>query len=131
MDKLPSCPPALYLSPPAIPILKAEPINYEYIVFTRHLCCYNHIFTIQKNREKWKLRLADHKQSYEIPIDKEVNDISMIVQSLGVYHKGLFKLEIWSKDNLIKKHYFPLLHSVIKHISDNELIIAGVNYGMF
>lgn len=124
-----TAPPALYLSPPAIPILTANPIHYEYIVFVRNFCCYNLLFTITKKEDKWKLKILEHKNSYEIPIEKKIHEISLIIQSLGVYKNNLFKLEIWTDSQLMKTHHYTELHSVIKKISDNELVIDGVSYG--
>lgn len=125
----PTAPPELYLSPPAIPIARAEPIQYEYIVFNRHICCYNHLFTMTKKPSNWKIKLPSHKQSYEVPLDKTVNDLSMIVQSLGVFPKGIFKVEVWSKDILVKTGYHTTIHSICKFIADQELVLGGVNYG--
>ena len=125
----PTAPPPLVLSPPAIPILRAEPIEYEYIIFERHLCCYNHLFSMRKKPSVWKVTLPSHKQSYEVPLDKTVNDMSMIIQSLGIFHKGIYKVEVWSKDILVKTSYYTQIHSICKFISDQEVVLGGVAYG--
>jgi len=133
MDKQPSCPelpvPALYLSPPALPVVIAKPIDYEYIIFIRQCFCYSHSFTLTKRIDRWKVRIADREKAYQIPVDKSINDINLILQSLGINSTALYKLEIWCGEKNISTKYFTSLHSIIKNVSDNEIVIAGVSYG--
>tara|TARA_R110000851_G_scaffold151040_2_gene292103 strand:- start:234 stop:617 length:384 start_codon:yes stop_codon:yes gene_type:complete len=125
MDKIPP----YYLSPPAIPIVLANPIQYIYIIFSRAFCCYELCFTIERKRENWKITIPTHTKAYSIPPIKTNNDISLIIQSLGISKRNIFKLEIWNGETLLKTHIYSDLHKIIKKIVDNQNIICDVCYG--
>lgn len=129
MEKQPSCPPALYLSPPALPVAIAKPIDYEYIIFIKQCFCYAHSFTLKKRIDRWKVNIANREKTYQIPLDKTINDINLILQSLGIESNAPYRLEIWCGEKKLCTKDFNSLHSIIKNVSDNEIVIAGVSYG--
>lgn len=121
----PTCPP-LYLSPPAIAV-PAPTISYEYLIFKRQCFCYNHLFTLKKNHDRWKLTMAFEKNSYQIPATKTKEEIQQILISLGI-ENNLFKVEVYSKDIKVNKKYFITLKSLVNFIIETEQIVEGVEF---
>lgn len=128
MKPNPTAPPALYLTPPALPTAVARPIEYEYIIFKRQCFCYSHRLTLIKKRDRWKISIVDREKTYQIPLDKLPEDMSLILQSLGIKNTALYKIETWCGDKLITKKYFTSLTNILRHVYSNEVIIDGVSY---
>jgi len=126
MSNKPTAPPQLYLSPPLIPVATATPtIHYDYVVFDRSCFCYNHVFTLTKKGDKWKLSMATEKNKYQIPSNKSNENIAQILMSLGV-DKGLYKVKVYSKDVKVNTKYFITINSLVNFITENERVIEGV-----
>lgn len=122
----PTAPPALYLSPPLIPVAVASPtIHYDYVVFKRSCFCYNHLFSLMKRPNKWKLSMAMEKNAYEIPLNKTNEDITQILMSLGI-ENALFKVDVYSKDIKVNTKYYITINSLVNYIIENEKVIEGV-----
>jgi len=125
-DNIPSAPPELYLSPPLIPVAVASPtIHYDYVVFKRSCFCYNHLFSITKKTNKWKLYMATENNAYQIPTRKSNEDITQILMSLGV-ENALFKVDVYSKDIKVNTKYYITISSLVNYIIENEKVIEGV-----
>lgn len=125
-DNIPSAPPELYLSPPLIPVAVASPtIHYDYVVFKRSCFCYNHLFSITKKTNKWKLSMATENNAYQIPTRKSNEDITQILMSLGV-ENALFKVDVYSKDIKVNTKYYITISSLVNYIIENEKVIEGV-----
>ena len=126
MSNKPTAPPQLYLTPPLIPVATASPtIHYDYVVFKRSCFCYNHIFTLTKKGDKWKLSMATEKNKYQIPSNKTNEDITQILMSLGV-DNALYKVKVYSKDVKVNTKYFITISSLVGFIAENEIVIEGV-----
>ena len=126
MSNKPTAPPELYLTPPLIPVARASPtIHYNYVVYKRSCFCYNHIFTLTKKGEKWKLSMATEKNKYQIPTNKSNEDITQILMSLGV-DNALYKVKVYSKDVKVNTKYFITINSLVNFIAENEIVIEGV-----
>ena len=122
----PTAPPALYLSPPLIPVAVASPtIHYNYIVYKRSCFCYNHLLSLTKKPNKWKLSMALENNAYEIPLTKNKDDMSLILISLGI-ENALFKVAVYSKDIKVNVKYFITIASLVNYIMENEAVISGV-----
>jgi hypothetical protein len=122
----PTAPPQLYLTPPLVPVAVSAPtIHYDYVVFKRSCFCYNHLFTLTKKGEKWKLSMATESNAYQIPTNKSNEDITQILMSLGV-DNALYKVKVYSKDVKVNTKYFITIHSLVGYIIENEIVIEGV-----
>ena len=117
---------------PATAVAVARPfIHYDYIVKERcGWCCYNECFLLTKKDDtKWNLTLYDAgKSSYDIPSNKSNEDITMIINSLGVKKNSIYRVDVFNRDNFIQKKYFISLPSIIEFITKNEVVIEGVVY---
>jgi len=124
-------PPPLYLSPSAMPvqIINLNPIQYTYNIHKNSYCCYNLIFSMKKKENNWIINIIDHKKSYQIPIEKNVEDISIILTSLGISMRGVYKLNIINGDIDVVTYKYTNIKTMIKKIMDNEMIIQGICYG--
>lgn len=126
MKQNPSAPPELYLSPPLIPVAVASPtIAYEYRISIRTCWCYNEIFYMEKKHNKWKLSMLYEANAYQIPTTKSSENITQILNSLGV-ENHLYKVEVYSKDIKVNKKYFINLSKLVEYIIQNEKVIEGV-----
>ena len=108
-------------------------IHYDYIVLKRcRWCCYNDCFSLtKKDQTKWNLTLYDANRSkYDIPTNKSNEDISMIINSLGVKKNSIYRVDVYNRDCFIQKKYFISLASIIDFITKNEIVIAGVVYSV-
>jgi len=128
MKKNPTAPPALYLTPPVIPTSVARPIDYEYLIYKRQCLCYSHRFTLIKKFDRWKVCLIQREKTYQIPLEKLPEDMSLILQSLGIKNTATYKIEIWCSEKLINKKYFTSLTNVLRHVFNNEVIMDGIAY---
>lgn len=128
MKHNPTAPPALYLTPPVIPTAVARPIDYEYLIYKRKFSCYNHQLTLIKKTDRWKASIINREKMYQIPLDKLPEDMSLILQSLGIKSTAQYKIEIWCSGKLINKKYFKSLTNILRHVFNNEIIIDGVAY---
>ncbi len=108
-------------------------IHYDYIVLKRcGWCCYNDCFSLtKKDQTKWNLTLYDvNRSKYDIPTNKSNEDISMIINSLGVKKNSIYRVDVYNRDCFIQKKYFISLSSIIEFITKNEIVIAGVVYSV-
>tara|TARA_R110000824_G_scaffold356760_1_gene544021 strand:+ start:55 stop:456 length:402 start_codon:yes stop_codon:yes gene_type:complete len=123
---LPNAPPPLYLSPPLIPLAVSSPtIHYNYVISKRTFFCYNHLFSLMKKPNKWKLSMALENNAYEIPLTKNKDDITLILMSVGI-ENALFKVEVFSKDIKVNTKYFITINSLVNYIIENEKVIEDV-----
>lgn len=108
-------------------------IHYDYVVLKRcGWCCYNDCFSLtKKDQTKWNLTLYDvNRSKYDIPTNKSNEDISMIINSLGVKKNSIYRVDVYNRDCFIQKKYFISLSSIIEFITKNEIVIAGVVYSV-
>ncbi len=132
-NPIPSAPISPLVLPEPAPIVAvAQPfIHYDYMIYKRKgWCCYIESFLLTKQRlEKWKITLFDpDKSSYDIPVNKTNEDISMIINSLGVKKKGIYKVNVFNRNHFIQTKHFISLSTIIEFITKNERIISGVVY---
>lgn len=131
-NPIPSAPISpLQLPTPAVAVALRPFIHYDYIVLKRcGWCCYNECFLLTKKDDtKWNLTLYDNgKSSYDIPTNKSNEDISMIINSLGVKKNSIYRVDVYNRDCFIQKKYFISLPSIIEFITKNEVVIEGVVY---
>jgi len=84
---------------------------------------------MKKKENNWIINIIDHKKSYQIPIEKNVEDISIILTSLGISMRGVYKLNIINGDIDVVTYKYTNIKTMIKKIMDNEMIIQGICYG--
>lgn len=121
----------LVLSQTAQPVAVAKPfIHYEYVILKRtSFFCYTELFMLtKKNDNKWKLSFYSPTISYDIPSNKTNEDITMIINSLGVKKNNIYRVDVFNRDNLIQNKHFISLDSIIEFITKNEVVIEGVVY---
>ena len=113
-----------------IPVATAKPyVACKYIVFARCFFCYNFCFSLKPNLQSWELIVTDNKTKYIIPRNKTINELRLVLLSLGLPNKDIFKVEVHSKDKINNTRYFNHLGEILKFIVDNESIIGDVSYG--
>jgi len=84
---------------------------------------------MKKKENKWIINIINHKKSYQIPIEKNVEEISVILNSLGISIRAPYKLNIVNGDIDVVTYRYSNIKTMIKKIMDNEMIIQGICYG--
>lgn len=126
----PTAPSPLCLSPALMPVAIAKPyVSCDYIIYARFLFCYNFCFSLKPNIQHWELIVTDNKTKYIIPRNKTINDLRLVLLSLGLPNKDTFKVEVHSKNKINNIRYFNHLGEILKFVVDNESIIGDVSYG--
>jgi len=115
---------------PATAVAVARPfIHYDYLISKRHnFCCYSKCFLLtKKDNIRWNLILYDvDKSSYDIPTEKTNEDMTMIINSLGVKKNSIYKIDVFNRDKFIQKKHFISLQTIIEFITKNEFVVEGV-----
>ena len=127
---LASAPISPLMLPPPTAVAVAQPfIHYEYKVYKRcGWCCYNESFLLTKKKDTiWNLNLLDGGV-YDIPVNKTNEDITMVINSLGVKKNSIYKVVVYNRDTILQVKYFISLTSIVDFITKNETVIQGVAY---
>jgi hypothetical protein len=113
-------------------IISPNTLTYRYIILKKNCLIYKEIFEVRHIYNNFEITLEGYnhneKCKYQIPSFNSSLVISKILFSLGFKSKSKYKVIIYHKNNKIDTKYFNFLIDLIKHITNTEHLISGVDY---
>ena len=124
-------PPPFFLSPSAVPmptpVAVAIPLRYKYVVYNHKcFCCDYKLCEIK--REKSTFKVNNLCELFEFSVDKTDKEITSILEEVGVPTNKSYKLEVYSRDYLVRTKHFTSLDGVTNYITRCEKVLRDVSY---